>query len=86
MRVGERVAIQPDGGLSARHIGIRFDKSMVAVSTVAPKGAAGHVLDVNNMGEALVEIYWNDNPISAPGAGEVWRFWIKLEWFGIIRP
>jgi hypothetical protein len=67
----------------AIHPGIRFDKSQVACSANAPKGTSGEVLRVSgDLPECLVERYWNHNAVSAPGSGEMWKIWVKREWFG----
>jgi len=85
MQPGQKVSVQPEK-LFARHPGLRFDASQGAVAALfAPRGAEGHVIRLSDMGmEALIELYWNANPRSAPGAGNIWRIWVRREWWYLL--
>jgi hypothetical protein len=79
MLPGQAVSVQQEKLLSV-HPGIRFDVSQGSAAMFAPRGARGHVARLSDDGmEALVELYWG---AAAPGDGNVWKIWVKREWFG----
>lgn len=82
IRIGEKVKVRIQE-LPSKHMSIRFDSNHPAISTFAPKGASGQVLEISANGkEVLVELYWNAHGLAVPGGGETWRIWVKTDVFG----